>query len=350
MVKADMSIVAELSKRIKDEGFEHFGFTSLKLPLSLGIYRQWLKDGCHGDMTYLEEHLPMKEMPQLLMPKVRSAIVVTEPYFPLISPPQPLGSLRTALYAQAPDYHHSLKTKLEAMAASLADFFPCEEFLCYVDSKPVPERELAVRAGLGWVGKNGCVISPKRGSLFFLAEIYTTLDIQAENSPMPDHCGTCDRCIRACPTAAIRDNRTLDARLCISYWTIEAKDKPPTPLRSKMQDWFFGCDICQTVCPWNEKVFGKDEMRSLSAIKTSSAKDAEEDLRWCLSASNREIEQRLGNLPLLRARGRGLKRNALIVIANLKITALAPDVEQVAEKFPLLRELALWTLEQLKGP
>jgi epoxyqueuosine reductase len=344
-----MSIVAELSKRIKAEGFEHFGFVNLKRPLSLEIYREWLKEGCHGDMAYLEEHLPMKETPQLLMPKVRSAIVIAFPYFPVSDSPHPLSNLRTALYAQAPDYHHSLMRALEKFRVQLAEDFSGEEFLCYIDSKPVPERDLAVRAGLGWIGKNGCVISPKRGSLFFLAEIYTTVDLQEDGALVPDHCGTCDRCIRACPTSAIRDNRTLDARLCISYWTIEAKTNPPPELRAKMQDWFFGCDICQTVCPWNEKVFGKDEMRRLSANQTSEPHAMENDLRWCLTASNREVETELGDFALSRARGRGLKRNALVIIGNLKVQALKPDVERLVVENSLLRELALWTLEQLKS-
>jgi len=340
-------IVAELSKRIKAEGFEHFGFVGLTRPLSLSIYRQWLNDGCHGDMKYLEEHLPLKETPQMLMPQVRSAIVVTVPYFPAEKPNHRLANARSALYAQLPDYHTWFAERLEKLREALLEQFSGEEFLCYTDSKPVPERDLGVRAGLGWIGKNGCLIAPKKGSLFFIGEIYTTLDIPEEAPQVPDHCGTCDRCIRACPTQAIRDNRTLDARLCISYWTIESKTAPPENLRAQFGDWFFGCDICQTVCPWNEKVFGKNSMQALSAKTTST--NLEEDLRWCLTSSHREIEENLRNFPLLRARGRGLKRNALIVIANLQMRNLTPEVKEIAESVPLLRDLALWTLDQLKS-
>lgn len=344
-----MPIVAELSKRIKDEGFEHFGFVNLKRPLSLDIYRNWLNRGFHGEMSYLQDHLPIKETPQLLMPKVRSAIVLSAPYFPVEPSQHPLSNLRTALYAKSPDYHNVLAEKLKSLCESFRLQNIGEEFLCYVDSKPIPERDLAVRAGLGWIGKNGCLIAPKRGSLFFLAEIYTTLDLSEDSSPLPDHCGTCDRCIRACPTQAIQNDRTLDARLCISYWTIEAKTNPPPELRAKMNDWFFGCDICQTVCPWNEKVFGKDLMRNLSSAKMNST-SIEDDLRWCLKSSNREIEQELGEFAQLRARGRGLKRNALMVIANMKLRELEEDVREASEKYPRLKDLALWTLEQLKTP
>lgn len=340
-------IVAELSKRIKAEGFEDFGFVSLKRPLSLSIYRQWLSDGHHGEMKYLEEHLPLKETPQLLMPKVRSAIVVTVPYYPAEKPNHALSNTRSALYAQLPDYHNWFAKRLEKLREVLLGDFNGEEFLCYTDSKPVPERELGVRAGLGWIGKNGCLIAPKKGSLFLIGEIYTTLDLPEEAPAVPDHCGTCDRCIRSCPTQAIGDNRTLDARLCISYWTIESKTAAPENLRAKFGDWFFGCDICQTVCPWNEKVFGREAMRALSLPTTSS--NIEDDLRWCLTSSHREIEENLREFPLLRARGRGLKRNALIVIANLQMRNLTPEVKKIAESVPLLRDLALWTLEQLKS-
>lgn len=339
-------IVAELSQRIKAEGFEHFGFVSLGKPLSLELYRQWLKDGCHGDMKYLETHLPLKESPQLLMPKVRSAIVITVPYFPASPPTHSASRLRSALYSQTPDYHHWFTERLEKLRDLLQQKFIGEEFLCYTDSKPVPERDLGVRAGLGWIGKNGCLISRQKGSLFFIGEIYTTLEITSETPAVPDHCGTCDRCIRACPTQAIRDNRTLDARLCISYWTIEAKTAPPEELRGRFGDWFFGCDICQTVCPWNEKVFGKEQMRALSSSTTSTS--IEDDIRWCLTRSSREMEKELHEFPLMRARARGLKRNALIVAANMKLKSLVAEVENVAATSPPLRGLALWTLDQLK--
>src|SRR5262249_49157778 len=144
-----------------------------------------------------------------------------------------------------------------------------------------------------------------------------------ESPPLPDLCGTCDRCIRACPTEAIRGDRTLDARKCISYWTIEAKSAPPESLVKKIGDWFFGCDICQTVCPWNEKAFGKSQMRAPQSTPKES--ELETDLRWCLSASNREMESALENSPLLRARARGLRRNAIIVIGNRKLKRLEPD-------------------------
>jgi epoxyqueuosine reductase len=337
-----MPIVTELSERIKAEGFEHFGFATLKRPFSFDVYRQWLADGHHADMEYLQRHASIKENPNLLMPQARSSIVIAQPYFP--TKDAPAAGPRTALYAQIPDYHHWFLGKLNGLRATLQVHYSAEEFLCYTDSSPIAERDLAARAGLGWVGKNGCVIDRQIGSLFFLGEIFTSLTLE-ETGLVHDHCGTCDRCIRACPTQAIQDNRTLDARRCIAYWNIEAKEAAPEPLRREFSDWFFGCDICQTVCPWNEKVFGKSVMQGLSVRENPSS--IESELRWYLTASNREIERELKGSPLLRARPWGLKRNALIVIANRKITSLRDAVESLLHSTPRLEELARWTLAEL---
>lgn len=339
-----MRIVTELSQRIKDQGFDHFGFATLKRPFSFDLYQQWLQAGHHADMHYLKQHAPIKENPRLLSPQARSAIVIGQPYFPDLpaSPNQP----RTALYAQSPDYHVWFVDKLNKLRDSLREVFQDQQFLCYADASPIAERDLAARAGLGWIGKNGCVIDRKRGSLFFLGEIFTSLDF-ADGDLVPDHCGTCDRCIRACPTNAILPNRTLDSRRCIAYWNIEAKSTPPIELRRSLSDWFFGCDICQTVCPWNEKAFDKERMRALS--ETSLGNDIESELRWYLTASNREIEGELEGSPLLRARPRGLRRNALMVIANRKLVRLSGAVRHVAETYPDLRELSLWTLAELES-
>lgn len=333
-------IVSELSERIKEHGFNRFGFAELKRPLSLEVYRQWLEAGCHADMDYLARHFPMKENPQLLSQRAQSAIVIGEPYYP---PNATAPKLRTALYAQSSDYHHWFQAKLEKLAETLRQVFSAEEFLCCTDNKPVLERELGVRAGLGWIGKNGCLLDRKAGSLFLIGEILTSLHL-SDSGPLPDHCGTCDRCVRACPTAAIRGDRTLDARLCIAYWTIESKGVPPPPLRAAIGDWFFGCDLCQTVCPWNEKVFGKTAMKQLTVGRDA---DIETDLRWCLSASQRQLKATFAGSPIWRAGPRGIRRNALIVTSNLRLLELRPEVEQVAKRHPQLRELVDWTLSRL---
>lgn len=338
-----MDFVSKCTELLERSSFNPFGFADVARPLSMDIYRQWLAKGYQGDMSYLADHADLKEDPRRLAPRARSAIVVAKAYFP-----HPYGSvthpgLRTALYARGEDYHHSLKAELEEMARTLRAEFIDHEFLCFTDSAPILERDLAFRAGLGWIGKNTCLIHPQRGSLFFIGQILTSLPL-GENTPrMQDFCGTCDRCIRACPTQALEAPRILNANKCIAYWTIEAKQTPPESLRDAFADWLFGCDICQTVCPWNEKAFGRDVMARLTNRQEG---DPTEDLRWILRSSRKELARTFVNSPLSRARPAGLKRSALIVIGNLKLHALREEAESCLEQ-PDLKEVAEWTLRRL---
>lgn len=320
-------------------GITHWGWAPLKTPLSLDIYKAWIAKGHHGDMQYLATHIPQKETPQRLLPKAQSALVFTWDYG-LTANSLPTPHLKIASYAQDSDYHIWLQQKINSLSLDLKKLFPQEEFLGFTDSSPVLERDLAYQAGLGWIGKNSCLIDRKKGSLFFIAEIYTSLqfDQKLQKKPSPDHCGTCDRCITACPTQAIKEDRTLNATECISYWTIESKKVPPTHLREKFSDWFFGCDICQMVCPWNLK---------LRDFVDTKSENIEDDLRLILNSSNKQLLRLFADTPLTRAGGRGLKRNALITIANLKLLNLEEPVKTYVED-PQLGELARWTLEKLR--
>jgi epoxyqueuosine reductase len=187
------------------------------------------------------------------------------------------------------------------------------------------------------------LIHPQKGSLFFIGQILTSLDLGNAAEPVKDFCGTCDRCLRACPTQALIEPRKLDANKCIAYWTIEAPAPAPPELRAKFGDWFFGCDICQTVCPWNEKTHGRDLLRSLSAEQKPPAL---EDLRWILGSSNKSLEKAFRGSPISRARPRGLKRNALQLIGTLKIAELRTEAEAHLDD-PHLGEIASWALAQL---
>lgn len=331
----------ELVKHIlQQHSITHFGFAPLERPISIDLYSEWLNDGFHADMKYLKEHKDQKENPQLLMNKAKSAIVVTVPY-PQREEHFPLKALQVAKYAQSTDYHYWLKAMVKGIADDLVKLFPTESFLSFTDSSPVLERDLAYQAGLGWFGKNSCLISRMQGSYFLIAEIYTTMDLSTPIPVSPDHCGTCNRCIDACPTDAINDNRTIDANKCISYWTIEAKTTPPIDLAKNFSNWFFGCDICQDVCPWNGKVYNSTykhpEVPREALI---------EELRWILEASNGELEKTFKTTPLLRSRGRGLKRNALVVIANSNLVELASTVDTYCNH-PELKEIAHWCKTQL---
>ncbi len=322
-------------------GFSHWGHTALTTPLSLDIYKNWLDKNYHGDMKYLQDHIPQKEHPQLLLPRAQSALVMTIPYGLSVNT-LPTPHLKIASYAQGMDYHLWLKNRVTQVCRDLKSLFPEHEFVAFTDSSPVLERDLAFRAGLGWIGKNTCLIDRKEGSLFFLAEIYTTLPATQDTPRVsPDHCGTCRRCIEACPTEALEDDKTLNATKCISYWTIESRGIPPTALRENFAGWFFGCDICQTVCPWNIK------LRDFTHTAPSQD-DLARDLEIILSHSNNKLLQLFHGTPLVRAGGRGLKRNALIVIANLRLHTLEPLVTPYIDD-PKLGELAQWTLQCLKS-
>ncbi len=314
-----------------------FGVTKLERPISIGFYDQWLADGYHGEMAYLESHRDLKADPNLYLSFAKSAIVFAIDYVPrfqdksdYVTPPV---SLRTALYTQyaasSADYHDAIRAELQPVLQELNVRYPTGQFRLAIDAEPVLERDLAVRAGLGWVGKNTCVIDRTGGSLFFIAEILTSLETNEAAVIPTDFCGSCTRCQTACPTGAIVAPKKLDARKCISYWTIESKTIAPKILSDKFGDWFFGCDICQTVCPWNEKVFGRSRMKSYSETIRSDVDAVAIELKEILESSNRQLARRFHGTPLSRARGLGLKRNALIVAKNLKLKALQPVIESL---------------------
>ena len=340
------AIAKELIKeQIEASGFEQFGFATLEKPLSMEIYRAWIADGHHGSMHYLAEHVDLKANPRRLSSRAVSAIVVAKCYLPhpyKLDSPAP--SLRTALYAQGEDYHWKFKNELERVAKNLRQRFPDEEFLCFTDSAPILERDLAYRAGLGWVGKNTCLIDPEKRQLVFS---WPNSDLPLVNreheagerflrNMRPMHPRVPDRgSHRAAQTGCDQMHFLLDHRA--------AAENAPSELRAKLGDWFFGCDICQTVCPWNEKAHGRDLLSSLS---NQAPPPALEDLRWILTSSNKALEKAFRKSPVIRARARGLKRNALQIVGNLKITDLRPEVErQWAD--PYLGEIARWALAQL---
>ena len=331
-----------------------WGWVSLREPLSLKYYDAWLAAGHHGEMQYLAQHRDLKADPQSYAPFANSAIVFAFPYFPAKHHPQ----LRTALYARSEergvDYHHSLPRRLHSIVEGLREKFPQEEFRVCVDSSPLLERDLAVRAGLGWVGKNTCVLDRQGGSLFFIVEVLTSLQAPPSEdkvgSQVPqDFCGTCTRCIDVCPTQALIEPRVLDARRCISYWTIESKGIAPKSLRDRFEGWFFGCDLCQTVCPWNEKVFGKEPMQALTnpQITDADRRHLITELRELMRLSKSQVNRRYRGTPLQRSGAWGLKRNALYVISNLKLHELRDEVLRLSQD-STLGELATFASEVLQ--
>lgn len=210
---------------------------------------QWLKNNYHGEMYYMENHFDKRLDPSLLVPGAKSVISLMYNYFP--SDNQVEDSYKVSKYAYGEDYHHVIKDKLYDMVEILQNDFGAFNARVFTDSAPIMERTWAQRSGLGWLGKNSLLISKGKGSFFFLAEIILDLELEYDPPFTTDHCGECRRCIDACPTQAILANNTVDGSKCISYFTIELKDEIPVEFKGQFEDWAFGCDICQDVCPWN---------------------------------------------------------------------------------------------------
>ncbi len=232
-------------------GFEFVGFARAeRLDTEAAKLETWLNQGAHGTMAYMENHFDMRVDPTLLLPGAKTVICLAFNYHNPDKQADP-DAPKISQYAYGQDYHHVVKDKLKALLAFMQDEIGEVDGRCFVDSAPVLERAWAERAGIGWNGRHTLTIHPKRGSYFFLAEIICDLTLVTDD-PIRDHCGTCRRCIDACPTQAIApEGYFLDATKCISYLTIELRDEIPDAFAQHLDNWMFGCDICQDVCPWN---------------------------------------------------------------------------------------------------
>lgn len=348
----------DLTPLKEKHGFLDAQWIPLEKPLSFHFYRAWIDKKFHGEMNYLERHLPQKEDPANFFAPAKSVLSLLWSYAPQTeplnstSPPflPALKKARIALYAQGLDYHKSLHQKMQTIVQDLALHWPEATFLPSVDTRALMERDLAVQARLGWVGKNTCLIKARTGSLFFISEILCSLEFpKLELEPLPDLCGTCKKCLEVCPTQALEAPRELNATKCISYLTIESRSLPPEPLRKAMGDWFFGCDLCQTVCPWNLRFVSKHlETHPQRTLDSTDRRALTEEMNWILSASGKALQKAFSYTALSRAGSFGLKRNALIVIANQKLIDCREGVQRLSSH-PKLGELAEWTLKELDG-
>jgi epoxyqueuosine reductase len=210
---------------------------------------KWLQQGFHGEMSYMENHFDKRLDPRLLVDDAKSVISLAYNYYP--EQQQNFDSYKISKYAYGEDYHHVIKEKLRELLANIQQEIGEVSGRCFVDSAPILERAWAEKAGLGWNGKHSLLIQKQQGSFFFLAELIVDLELEYDHPTTTNHCGSCTKCIDACPTEAILPNNTLDASKCISYFTIELKENIPSDFKNQFQDWMFGCDICQDVCPWN---------------------------------------------------------------------------------------------------
>lgn len=234
-------------------GFVACGIAALGPNQHGDMLDRWLKSGYGGTMTYLNRQARKRKEPALITPGARVAVVVLENYAPHPEElPQPNDAFKISCYARGTDYHIVTQARLDQLAEWMRQQ-GAEIAHARTDAGPVPERELAHRAGLGWIGKNAMLIHPQHGSLMFIGTIFTDLDLPVDEPMRSDHCGTCTRCLDACPTDAFVEPGVVDATRCLSYLTIEYKKEPPEELAARYEGWAFGCDICNQVCPWNIK-------------------------------------------------------------------------------------------------
>ncbi|HLF63758.1 MAG TPA: tRNA epoxyqueuosine(34) reductase QueG [Saprospiraceae bacterium] len=235
----------------KRNGFSFVGIARAeKMEAEAHLLEEWLMHGYHGHMSYMENHFDLRTDPTILVPGAKSVVSLMYNYFTEETQTEP-DTPKISIYAYGEDYHRVIRRKLKELLLEIREEFGEVNGRCFVDSGPVLERDWARRAGIGWIGKNTLLINPKGGSYFFLSEIILDLELTPDQ-PMEDHCGTCTKCIDACPTDAIADEGyVVDGSKCISYLTIELREAIPSEFKDKMENWVFGCDICQQVCPWN---------------------------------------------------------------------------------------------------
>ena len=331
-----------IKEKARQLGFVLAGVTSCEPPTHYNIFETWLNEKKHGAMQYLAEERSRirRADPKQILPECKSILVLAMPYSPL---PEGKGlGVRVAAYALGHDYHDIIPPRLQQLVQFIEEQVghPIPNRY-YTDTGPILERELAQRAGLGWVGKNSMLINPQAGSTFFLAEILLGIGLEPDDPFPTDHCGTCARCINACPTQCILPDRTIDARRCISYLTIELKDDIPEDLRPQMGNWIFGCDICQQACPWNRF--------SLPANSAFEPKIPLPVLTSDLTLSSVEFNQRFKKSPIKRAKRRGYLRNLSVAVGNNGDKKDIPILEQAAQdEEPLVKTHAEWAIRKIK--
>ena len=346
-------LAADIKQRARELGFDLVGITTADPPPHAAQFQQWLANGSHGEMGYMAKNADKRVAPTEVLPNARSIVVVAINYFTGPAPhPVPLPAMRgegvrrtgegkVARYAWGErDYHDIMAEKLEALVTALRELGGSDaKALWYMDTGPIFERDLAQRAGIGFIGKHTNLINRSLGNWLFLGEVLTNLELPADPPERP-RCGTCRRCLDACPTGALVAPYQLDARRCISYLTIELKGAIPVELRSVIGDRVFGCDDCLEICPWNR--FARQS--SVREFRHRELPPLTEFLSW----DEQKFRDFFRGTPIFRTKRRGFLRNVCVVLGNIGEASALPALERaLSDPEPLVREHAAWAVEQI---
>ncbi|WP_153555746.1 tRNA epoxyqueuosine(34) reductase QueG [Roseimaritima sediminicola] len=330
-----------LRERAQQLGFHLFGVAPAVTPTGYHRLVEWIEAGYAAEMDYIPARLSAYQHPDGVMDGTRSLVMLGFPYRTVEPPPADALEGRVARYAWGTaDYHDLIHRRLKQLKRELAARDASIGVRGVVDSAPLMEREFAQLAGLGWTGKNTLLLNKLEGSYFFLACLLLGVDLPADPAHHSDHCGTCTRCLDACPTDAFVAAGVLDSRRCISYLTIEHRGPIPRELRPQMQDWVFGCDVCQDVCPWNRRGSVANDPALQPPVP-----DQQLDLVGLFDLDDDSFRTRFRKTPLWRTRRRGILRNAAIVLGNQQASAAVPALcKGLADSEPLVRGAAAWAL------
>ena len=331
---------ANISRIARELGFDDCRISRAREATHAEEYKQWVADGCAGDMGWLEKNIDRRVNPTEVVPGAHSVISLALNYFP--GEENPDVNYRIARYAWNEDYHDIIDAKLRDLNSALEDMGGIQRF--YTDTGPVLERDFATDSGLGWGGKSCVQIHKEMGTWFFLAELITTLDLPPDQ-PFGDHCGKCTRCIDACPTDAITEPRRVDARRCISYLTIENHGAIPLEFRRQIGDRIYGCDTCLDVCPWNRfaKVSRETKFHARQFV-------FQYQLRDFLKLDDEGFRSLFAKSPIKRIKRKRFLRNVCVALGNVGTDEDLPTLEMVMEKEDvLIVEHAAWAIREIKA-
>ncbi len=305
-----MTLAAELKARAAELGFLACGITDPGPPPHADRLDAWLAKGYAGTMRYLHRQAKRRKNPRINVPEALAVVVVLENYYAPDTAAD-LEAPRVAKYARGQDYHRVTRARVDRLGEFLLER-GARVVHSYVDDGPVPERALAYNAGLGWIGKNTMLIRPGVGSFFFIGTIFTDLPLPVDAPMTIDHCGSCTRCLEACPTGALVEPHVLDATRCISYLTIEQKGAIPTELAARLDGWAFGCDVCNDVCPWNHRFATTTAVAELLPVRPLAGAD----VTLFDTMDDEEFLRRYGGTPFERPGLRGMRRNVRAALAS----------------------------------